>query len=71
MEAKYAVNIFWSEEDDSFVATFPDFPNLSAFGDTWEEAIADARIVLDMALESMAEDGIEPPKPTMNRVSHV
>lgn len=57
----YGVNIFWSAEDDCFVATFPEFPNLSAFGDTWEAAVADARIVLDMALEYLAERGIDPP----------
>ena len=62
----YGVNIFWSEEDDCYVATFPDFPNLSAFGDTWEEAAADARIVLGMALEYLSERGIAPPRPTLN-----
>ena len=64
MNTNYAVNIFWDDDEGSFVATFPDFPLLSAFGDTWEEALADARVVLDMALEGMAEHGIAPPVPT-------
>ena len=64
MDTKYAVHIFWDDEENGFVATFPDFPLLSAFGDTWDEALADARIVLDMALEAMVEAGIAPPVPT-------
>ena len=64
MKTNYAVNIFWDDDEGSFVATFPDFPLLSAFGDTWEEALADARVVLDMALEGMAEHGLTPPVPT-------
>lgn len=65
----YGVNIFRSAEDDCFVATFPEFPNLSAFGDTWEAAVADARIVLDMALEYLAERGVEPPRPVSRPAS--
>lgn len=51
--------IFWSEEDGSFVVTFRDFPYLSAFGDTKVEAIADAEEVLQMAKESLHK--CEPP----------
>ena len=64
MKTNYAVNIFWDDRENGFVATFPDFPYLSAFGDTWEDALADARVVLDMTLEEMAKDGIAPPVPT-------
>lgn len=60
---KYSINIAWSDEDDCFVAIIPEFPLLSAFGDTQEEAIADAKVVLSMTLESLKEDGITPPQP--------
>ncbi len=63
MENKYPINIFWSEEDGCYVATIPDFPNLSAFGETQEEAVADAKQVLQMAIESLERDGISPPQP--------
>jgi len=63
MENKYPINIFWSEEDDCFVAIIPDFPNLSAFGDTHEDAVADAKLVLQMAIESLERDGISLPQP--------
>lgn len=63
MDAKYEVNISWDDEADEFVATFPDFPYLSAFGKTWEEAVTDAHEVMGMALNSFAERGITPPAP--------
>lgn len=63
MENKYPINIFWSEEDECFVAIIPDFPNLSAFGETHEEAVADAKQVLQMAIESLEHDGIPLPQP--------
>lgn len=63
MKNKYSIHIVWSNEDDCFVATIPEFPNLSAFGDTREEAITDAQQVLEMAVESLERDGISLPEP--------
>lgn len=68
MENKYSINIFWSEEDDCFVAIIPDFPNLSAFGDSYEDAIADAKQVLHMAVESLERDGIPLPQPKYHKL---
>ena len=34
----YHVNLFWSDEDDCYVADVPDLFACSAFGDTPEEA---------------------------------
>lgn len=63
MKNKYSIHIVWSNEDDCFVATIPEFPNLSAFGDTREETIGDAQQVLEMAIESLERDGISLPEP--------
>jgi predicted RNase H-like HicB family nuclease len=35
----YHINVFWSEEDDSFIADIPDLTHCSAHGDTPEEAM--------------------------------
>lgn len=40
---KYSINIFWSNEDNSYIATIPEMEGLSAFGDTPEEALKEAR----------------------------
>jgi len=63
MKDKYSVNVFWDEEDKCFIATCPEFPLLSAHGDTREEATSEFQIVLEMAIESYTEDELELPKP--------
>ena len=68
MHNKYSINIFWSEEDDCYVATISDFPYLSAFGDTREEAVADAQKVIQMAIESLERDGIPLPEPKYPKI---
>lgn len=35
----YPVEIFWSEEDEGFIAVFPDLPGCSAWGETEEDAL--------------------------------
>jgi len=69
MESKYTHNIIWSDEDQCFVVTFSEFPNLSAFGETIREAVEDAELVLQMALESLDRDGIAHPTPKVHTPS--
>lgn len=59
----YSLNIAWSEEDGAFVATSPELPGLSAFGDTPEEAAAEAQIAAQGFLEVMEADGDAIPEP--------
>ena len=63
MEFKYSVELFWSDEDDCFIAKVPEFPGLSAFGDSIEEAIAEAKNAAAGFIEVLKEDGDEIPPP--------
>lgn len=40
---RYPAEIFWSDEDEGFIATAPDLPGCSAFGDTEAGALAELR----------------------------
>lgn len=60
---KYSFQIFWSDIDNCYFATVSEFPGLSAFGDTPEKAISEAKVVLSMFIETMIEDGEEIPAP--------
>jgi predicted RNase H-like HicB family nuclease len=60
---KYPINIVWSEDDNEFLATCPSFPGLSAFGESEEEALKEAKMALDLFIESYEERGIALPKP--------
>jgi len=54
---KYSVNTYWSDEDEGYVAFIPELPGLSAFGDTPEEAVAEAKIAADGFIKVLQEDG--------------
>jgi predicted RNase H-like HicB family nuclease len=63
MSNRYAIQIFWSEEDEGFIAICQEFPGLSAFGETREEALREAQIALDLMIEIYLEKGIALPEP--------
>ncbi|MGI8468523.1 MAG: type II toxin-antitoxin system HicB family antitoxin [Pyrinomonadaceae bacterium] len=63
MKNKYALQIFWSDEDEAFVVVCQEFPGLSAFGETREEALREAQIALDLMIETYREKGISLPEP--------
>ncbi len=63
MKNKYAIQIFWSEEDEGFIAVCREFSGLSAFGETREEALCEAQTALDLMIESYQANGISLPEP--------
>lgn len=62
---KYSVNLLWSDEDESYVATIPEFPNLSAFGDTPSEAAEEATKAAEGFIEIYNKDNIKLPAPLL------
>lgn len=63
MDYNYGLEIFWSAEDEGYIATCPDFPGLSAFGETREEAAKEAEIALGLFVEEYEEKGKPLPEP--------
>ena len=64
MKNKYAIQIFWSEEDEGFIAICQEFPGLSAFGESREEALNEAEIVLNSMIKSYMSSGVPLPEPS-------
>jgi predicted RNase H-like HicB family nuclease len=64
---RYEVDIFWSEGDGGFIANVPELPYCSAFGETYEEALREARVAMDLYLSVLREEGTEAPKPRTRR----
>ena len=60
----YGFDVFWSEEDDGYIATCPDFPGLSAFGDTEEQSLKEAKVALKLFIESIQSEGKLVPQAT-------
>lgn len=46
MEARYEMIIYWSDEDEAFVVEVPELPGCMADGNTYQEAVANAEVVI-------------------------
>lgn len=55
--------IYWSEEDQAFIAEVPELPGCAADGQTYQEAIANAEIAIQEWLETASELGRPIPQP--------
>ncbi len=63
----YTYRVNWSEEDQAYVGTCLEFPLLSSFGDTMEEALGAIRETVSDSLEILYEDEEPIPKPLSGR----
>jgi predicted RNase H-like HicB family nuclease len=59
----YHINVFWSDEDECYVADIPDLSFCSAFGDTPEEAVAEVEQAKQAWLAVARETGRPIPEP--------
>lgn len=62
--SQYPVHVFWSDEDEEFVAIAPDLPGSSAFGESREQALAELNVVIEGWLEAARAAGNPIPKPS-------
>ncbi|WP_414587463.1 type II toxin-antitoxin system HicB family antitoxin [Scytonema sp. PCC 10023] len=61
---KYTIVIQWSDEDDCFVVSFPEWGEFChTHGETYEEALKNAQEVLEMLIETSLENGEPLPEP--------
>ena len=61
--SKYEIIIYWSEEDQLFLAEVPELPGCVADGDTSQQALANAEIVIREWIETAKELGRSIPAP--------
>jgi predicted RNase H-like HicB family nuclease len=60
---KYELIIFWSDEDRRYVVEVPELPGCMADGETYEEAIKNAQVVISEWIETARSVGREIPQP--------
>ena len=59
---RYAIEIFYSEEDEGYVAVVPELPECSAFGETEEEALKEIKIAMELWIETARNEGRQIPQ---------
>lgn len=60
----YHINIFFSEEDDGYVADIPDLAMCSAFGETPAKALAEVEVAKELWRNAARAEGKSIPKPS-------
>ena len=63
MNSKYEIIIFWSAEDNAFVAEVPELPGCMADGKSYQEALSSAEQIIQEWIDTANELGKAVPKP--------
>ena len=61
---KYPKQVFWSDEDEGFIAIAPDLPGCSAFGDSEADALAELDHAIEAWIDSAKAAGNNIPAPS-------
>lgn len=61
---RYEVIIYWSEEDQAFIAEVPELAGCAADGVTYQEALLNVEVIIQEWIETAKELGrsLPPPK---------
>lgn len=62
-EHRYEVIIYWSADDEAFIAEVPELPGCAADGATQEEALANAQVIIREWIDTARELGRTVPQP--------
>ena len=66
MNLRYSIMIQWSDEDQKYIVSLPEFgPYAHTHGDTYEEAAKNAQEVLELLIETYEEQGRSLPTPNL------
>ena len=63
MMSKYEIIIYWSEEDQAFIAEVPELPGCAADGATYKEALTNVEVIIKEWIETAKELGRPIPQP--------
>ena len=62
-DSKYELIIYWSDEDQAFIAEAPELAGFAADGATYGEALANIQVVIDEWIETAKDLGRPIPEP--------
>ena len=60
---KYEIIIYWSDEDDTYIAEVPELPGCASDGKTHQEVLKNIEVVIDEWIETAKLMGRSIPEP--------
>ena len=67
---KYETIIYWSTEDEVYLAEVPELPGCMAHGDSYESALASAKEAIQLWIDTAHEFGDPIPEPRGRRLMY-
>jgi predicted RNase H-like HicB family nuclease len=68
MDHRYEIIIFWSDEDEAFIADVPELPGCMAHGSSHVEALKNAQEAISFWIDTAKEIGRQIPEPKGRRL---
>jgi predicted RNase H-like HicB family nuclease len=62
-KVRYEIILYWSKEDEAFIAEVPELPGCAADGETYQEVLANAEVIIREWIETARELGRPVPEP--------
>ena len=62
MSIKYEIIIYWSAEDNVYIAEVPELPGCMADGDSYKKALENAEIIIQEWMETARDLGRQIPE---------
>ena len=63
MNSRYEIILYWSQEDEAFLAEVPELPGCMADGETYQEALSNAEIIIAEWIETALSQHRPIPEP--------
>lgn len=60
---KYEIIIYWSEDDQAYIAEVPELPGCAADGTSYEDVLANLEVIMDEWMDTARELGRTIPEP--------
>ncbi len=57
MNSRYELIVYWSQDDDCFVVEVPELPGCMADGTSYQQAVANAEVVISEWIETATSIG--------------
>lgn len=67
---KYEIILYFSNEDQAYIAEVPELPGCAADGETYDEALTNVRTIMKEWIETAKELGRAIPEPKGSRLMY-